>query len=539
MRSERLIGIGERRTCRAAWFVLPLVTALSLCGQEAAPKPSVPAMPVRPPAIKSLPGLPSTVPGTVKPPATSAPSPYPAAPRTPAVANPAAPIRNVAPRNYPAPSPRVNETRLPSGAIVRRDQGGRVTGVVRGDMNVHRNLAGAREIRVERANGSRIVVEPGNRGYIQRRFMVGQREMVYRTFYSPHGTPYERFYRPYNYRGVPIEVYAPLRYYPSPFYGYVYSLSSFPAPVAYVWPGTPAAVYYGPYFTPYATYPAPAYWLTDYTVSTSLAQSYQAQLDTANGAPPPDLEQTTAPITPEIKQRISEEVRRQVALENTEAMQSLRNTEVDPASSGIDRMFRDNSTHVLVAGSDLDLLNAAGQSCLLSPGDVIALSAPPPPNAASANLVVMASKARDCAKGDTVSVSFADLQEMQNHMRETIRQGMSVLQSSNGSDGLPVPPAPARAPAVEAPFAPIAPPPDPNVDSQIAQQVREADAAEREAGIQPAAGRPFKPGDTIEQIKAFLGEPIAPPLDRGNGITVYQFPYLQVTFKDGKLIDSK
>ncbi len=538
MRAEKSIGIGERRMCRAGWLVLLLASAFGLCGQEAAPKP---AIPVKPPAINLPASPPAASPGTVKPPAAGVPSQYPAAPRTPAVTNPSVPPRSVPPRNYPAPSPHVNETRLPSGAIVRRDPGGRVTGVVRGDMNVHRNLNGAREIRVERANGSRIVVEPGNHGYIQRRFMVGQREMVYRTYYSPRGTPYERFYRPYNYRGVPIEVYAPLRYYPSPFYGYVYSLSSFPVPVAYVWPGSPAAVYYGPYFTPYASYPAPAYWLTDYMVSTSLAQSYQAQLDAANGAPPPDLEQTTAPVTPEVKQRISEEVRRQVALENTEALQASRNAEIDPASSGIDRMLRDNSTHVLVAGSDLEVLDAAGRSCLLSPGDVVALSAPPPPPyaATSANLVVMASKARDCAKGDTVNVNFADLQEMQNHMRETIRQGMSVLQSSNGSDGLPVPPAPARAPAVEAPFAPIAPPPDPNVDSEIAQQVREADGAEREAGIQPAAGRPFKPGDTIEQVKAVLGEPIAPPLDRGNGITVYQFPYLQVTFKDGKLIDSK
>ena len=50
------------------------------------------------------------------------------------------------------------------------------------------------------------------------------------------------------------------------------------------------------------------------------------------------------------------------------------------------------------------------------------------------------------AKGDTVSVTMADLQDMQNHMRETIDQGMGELQAKQGKGGLPALPPSANVP---------------------------------------------------------------------------------------------
>ena len=286
------------------------------------------------------------------------------------------------------PAPNTHEISLPRGGTYRVDPRGRVTDLHRGELSIHRNLNGAREIRVERADGYRVVVGRGNQGYVQRRFVYGGREFAHRTYYA-HGVAYDRFYRPSAYRGVPLEVYAPVRYYSPAFYGYAYA--PFAAPVSYAWVATPSGIYYAPYFTPYPIYPSPAFWLSDYMISTTLAQSYQAQLDAAAyGAAPPPFAAPPAPISLAVEQQIADEVRRQIALENTEGNQVARNTDIDPASSGIARMLSDNTTHVFVAGADLDVLDTRGQSCVLTPGDVIQLSGPPPPNAVSADLVVLA-----------------------------------------------------------------------------------------------------------------------------------------------------
>jgi hypothetical protein len=48
---------------------------------------------------------------------------------------------------------------------------------------------------------------------------------------------------------------------------------------------------------------------------------------------------------------------------------------------------------------------------------------------------------------------------MQNHMRETVDQGMAELQTKQGTNGLPPAPASATAPPVVAAIAENAPPP--------------------------------------------------------------------------------
>jgi 3-hydroxyisobutyrate dehydrogenase len=81
-----------------------------------------------------------------------------------------------------------------------------------------------------------------------------------------------------------------------------------------------------------------------------------------------------------------------------------------------------------VAGADLDVVNAAGTECSLSQGDALQLTGGQDADATTVNLAVLASKGgKECAKGDTVSVSLQDLQDMQNHMRQTIDTGMKEL----------------------------------------------------------------------------------------------------------------
>src|SRR5262249_30568942 len=137
----------------------------------------------------------------------------------------------------------------------------------------------------------------------------------------------------------------------------------------------------------------------------------------------------------------------------------------------------DNSSHVFVVGAGLDVQSGAGE-CPLTEGDVLQMTSAPPANSAMANLVVMASKGQDCRKGSTVSVAIPDLMDMQNHMRQPLDQGWADLQSRQGQDGIPAaPPAASRA-AVDAPFLASAPPPDPNIATEVSQQAESAAQAE-------------------------------------------------------------
>jgi len=418
-------------------------------------------------------------------------------------------------------------------------------------MNIHRSPDGVRTVRVKR-EADRVIVARGRDGYVQDRYVYRGREFIHRTYYV-HGRAYDRFYNRYLYRGVYLEGYAPVLYYPSFYYGWAYAPWPAPVPYAWVWIGNPWAVYYGPYFTPFTLYPSPAFWLTDYLISASLAAEYQAQLDAANGAVPQAFAAAPAPIAPEVQQAIAIEVQRQIALENSEAQQLAQNAPPDPASGGLVRMLTDNTSHIFVAGTGLAVSDANGP-CDLSPGDVLQLSPPNPSLSAdtsAATLVVLASKPQECPRGDAVSVQLTDLQDMQNYMRETMDQGLADLRATAGKGGLPAIPQAAKGPAAPAPFAVAATPPDPNAASEIAQQVQAADQAEREAAgygqAQLAAGHapplipeqgPLKNGMTIDQVEAELGKPARSFEAANHGmIYIYKNPTMKITFKDGKAVD--
>jgi hypothetical protein len=229
---------------------------------------------------------------------------------------------------------------------------------------------------------------------------------------------------------------------------------------------------------------------------------------------------------------------------------------VDPGSSGIARLLSDGRPHVFVAGGNLDVTDASGQECVVSDGDTLQLRTPPPADATTANLVVLSSKGTpECQISLTVQVQLTDLQEMQNHMRETIDQGLKDLQDKQGKGGLPAAPPSAQAPPAQAQYAAVAPPPETNVGTEIAQVDQQGDQSEKEvtaeagqdsgapvaaafAAAPPAAAAApasVELGQTTAQVTAALGAPTR-VANLGPKV-IYYYSGMKVVFKDGKVSD--
>ena len=439
-----------------------------------------------------------------------------------------------------APTPHGHTTMQTSHGSVTRRPDGRVAGFHdnRRGMDVHHGINGSRHVMVERGDHSRVYVGRGGRGYVQRPYMYHGHEYARRSYYHD-GHYYNHYYGRYYYHGMYMNPYFPSYYYGAAFYGWAYNPWVNPIAYGWGWGGNPWYGYYGSYFTPYPVYAAPSLWLTDYLIANSLQAAYQAnQAALAN----------PAPLTPEVKALIADEVKQQVALENHEAANP--NAEPDAASSSIQRLLTDGKPHVFVAGSDLDVTDAGGNECALSEGDAIQLRGQVAPDAQAANLAVLASKGgKECPRGDVVSVALQDLQDMQNHMRETIDAGLQELQKKQGQGGLPAAPAAAKAAPVESQMAAIAPPPPPEseVAAEINQQSQAADQAEKEAstdagsGPGPNAAAPAAEpvsvdvGQTIDQVTAALGTPLK--VVNLGAKKIYVFKDMKVTFLNGKVSD--
>lgn len=441
--------------------------------------------------------------------------------------------------------PEIYRGRDGSEARFRHD--GTIREVHTRNMTIIHRPGGSRTVIVDRPDRSRIVVNRFGHGYVQRPFVYRGHEFANRTYYY-RGRPYALYYRGYAYRGVALHGYVPYRYYSPAFYGWAYRPWYRPVRYSWGWAGSPWYGYYGrSYFTPYSYYPSASFWLTDYLISTSLQAAYEERLANQSfnsSGPGGDVV-----LSQEVKDQISSEVQRQLALENSESRVAT-NGDLDMNSSGLPRMLAETSPsnpRIFVVAGSLDVTDNQGQDCTLTEGDVLRLSTPPSSDATSAYLQVLATKNSSCAKGSMVSVGFADLQEMQNHMRATIDRGLQDLQAHQG--GLPVPPANAAAPPVQASFAPIAPPPDVNASSELQQQARDADTADREvlnevnqAGDSGAASgnsstQPdeISLGQSIGDVEAILGKP--KQVVNLGAKKIYVYPSMKITFVGGKVSD--
>ncbi|HEX3741116.1 MAG TPA: hypothetical protein VHV29_15570 [Terriglobales bacterium] len=399
------------------------------------------------------------------------------------------------------PATTAREIHTRSGAVVHASfRGGHVRSIQAHGMRIDHGVHGGRRI-VSEHNGRRIVSMGPHRGYTQRAYYShGGRVYVQRTYYAG-GRRYAYAYRTSYYGGRPYYGYAPAYYYHPVYYGWAYN--PWPAPVAYRWGyyNDPWYASYGYYYTPYPVYPSAALWLTDYLIAESLRAAYEAQqsgslipmgpmnasasqLIASLTSTDPMINATLYPgsdlllampaaaagaqLSPEAKQAIAEEVKSQIGAEKAAAEnQSASGGDNGPPAA------LDPQHHTFIVGSNVDTSTDDGDDCSLTAGDVIYRTGDTPDSDNNVTATVKSSKKEDCAVGANISVDVDDLQEMHNHLRETLDAGLKDLASKQGKDGLPAAPDTATT-AGEVP----APAADTNVDNDLAQQQKDADQTE-------------------------------------------------------------
>ncbi|HLK62723.1 MAG TPA: hypothetical protein VKU19_04760 [Bryobacteraceae bacterium] len=447
------------------------------------------------------------------------------------------------PAGRPAPRPEFHGA---NGSSVHYGAAGRPTVVRTQNATVYHAPGGARTAVVTRPGGRVVVTNARGHGYVQRPVTVRGRTIVERT-YVVRGRPYARYYRPVTYGGVAFAVYTPVRFYTPRFY--VWAVTPWASPVyfSFGWgPATPWYGYYGGYFAPYPAYAGPNYWLTDYLIANSLDASYQERLDAANGAVAAYDPGGQVALTPQVKDMIAQEVRSQLAQENMDS----QTQNVAPSDDAAPPVL-DGASHVFVAYNNL-VVNAGGQDCSLTGGDVVQVQPGSSQDPSYANARVLASKGQDCPTGEVVAIQLTDLQEMQNHMREALDQGLGDLQAKQGQNNLPAIDPALRA-QTPAPYAAELPPPEPSAESELQQNAREITAqddalvqqagagappADNNAGGNPPAGTDpptVAEGQTIDEVISLMGQPLRKAKVGDKDIYIYKD--MKITFVAGKVTD--
>ena len=200
------------------------------------------------------------------------------------------------------------------------------------------------------------------------------------------------------------------------------------------------------------------------------ANAAAANAAAAAGNVPPQTAQNIA-LTPEIKQAIAEEVKRQLDAERAAAANPGQSA---APTAGQAPAALDPAVRVFVVSSALDV-TAGSQGCSLTAGDIITRIDDAPDANQNVSVLVTTSKRRDCPSGQKVAVSVQDLQEMHNQFRQQIDAGLKTLADNQGKNGLPAAPDTRTSPG-EVP----APSPD---DVQAELQKQQADANQTETDV--------------------------------------------------------
>jgi len=190
--------------------------------------------------------------------------------------------------------------------------------------------------------------------------------------------------------------------------------------------------------------------------------------ETAASSPAPAMTTAAAPITDDVKNKVADEIQAQIAEESREADGSARNLEPKAGAGGVVEELGRPAQHVFVVTSDLDLVDDNGRRCMISEGDVVQILSAAATESGTAPGIVLSSKGGvECAQSAKVDIAISDLQEMQNHMRAAIDQGLANT------------PRGATDPTVTPAFAQAAPPPDGDAKNEIEKQKTIAASVER------------------------------------------------------------
>jgi len=413
------------------------------------------------------------------------------------------------------PGPNMQTTRRPDGtqvhvnpqthATINTDRGGHITSFERpgvkatgfrtdgraghieqsrpdgSRMVVDRGVHGERTVQSVRPGGVR-VVSVGRQGFVERPFRPGY---VSRT-YVVGGRTQVRVYRSYTYRNVQYVTYVPSVYYQPAFYSWAYRPWNRPVVFAWGWGSAPWYGYYGGYFAPAPMYPTASLWLTDYLLAQNLQAAYAYQ--TAPGgdiSTEPVAQNSQGALSPEVKQMIADEVQQQLAAQQAAAAQPAATAAYQPTAADTPPPALDPSLRIFVVSTPLNVTGTAdGQTCGLTPGDVIERASRTVTSNGMVAINVINSKAGDCPVDTASSLDVATLQDMHNQFQEQIANGMNQLASNPGQGGLPAAPA-----ANPQPVAAGQAPADPQAATLLAQQTQQADQTEADIQSSAASGQ--------------------------------------------------
>jgi hypothetical protein len=278
------------------------------------------------------------------------------------------------------------------------------------------------------------------------------------------------------YRNVQLRSYVPMVVYRPAFYGW--AARPWREPVTYVWAPAPWSGVYEGYYTPERSYPTAALWVVDFLIAENLRLAYEAQM--ASGAQMAYQEQPNigAPMSPQVKNMLAEQVRQQIESEQSAAAQpALQAAAAAPAEAppaALDPKYR-----VFVVNANLDVTSAIdGQACALTPGDVIQRTSDAVNSEGKVGVIIMSSKSAECPAFFQTAVDLATLQDMHNQFRENIEAGLGKLASSSGSAGIPAAPVADPQPLQEGQA-----PADDQARNLLMAQLKEADQAEEEVKL--------------------------------------------------------
>jgi len=341
-----------------------------------------------------------------------------------------------------------------------------------GSILVTHSSNGDRQAVGTHAGGVAVVTYGKGQGYVQR--PIPGRLGYFKRSSVVDGRPVAHVYRAYGYKGGVYFRYVTPNYYQPKFYSW--AQNPWPAAVAYDWARRPAPWLgmYADYFTPAPAYPTPVLWLTDFVMGANLKVAYQGHQEFASNQPgsaPPSAASTEAtPLSPEVKDQLSQEVQAQVAQEQASASTA---TQPAPANPQAPPPELNPNLRTLVVSQNVDL---GSPPCTLTPGDVIERTGDNLEAGNKVNVKVLSSKAGDCAAQTSGQVDLGTLQEMCNQFQEQVDAGLGTLASNEGQRGLPPGPSAGTRPLPEGNAQP-----DPDVVANLAQQQTEADAAEKAA----------------------------------------------------------
>ena len=481
----------SRSAMRKSVLLLLLMAVPTLASSQDSQNKKVPKLPVTPPKIsvappklpnsatqngsKQIPPMKAGGPGSTK---VGGPEPTKVSgPGSTKVGGPGSTKVEGGPGRPTTPG---HEMLLRSGGSAHVGPQGQIRSIDKNGLHIERNLHGGRTIVSER-NGTRVVTTGSHGGYVQRIYVNrGGHDYYQRTYYD-HGVYRVGVYRGYYFGGRTYYGYYPAYYYHPGFY--VWAYNPWPGPVywGWGWAGAPWYAYYG--FTPYPYYAGPAFWLTDYVIAANLQAAYANAV--AVGAPDSSASGNQAgtdaaaasastgdqvTLTPEVKQAIAEEVKAQLQAEQAAAGQGGQGASA-PAGSEVPPAL-DPARTTFVVDTDLAVV-ADGQECSLTGGDVLTRISNTPDRDQKVNTIVTSSKKKDCAAGKQVAVRVDDLQEMQNHFREKLEEGMKEMAAKQGTGGMP------KAPDTSTVASNVPPPaPDKSAAKALADQQGTADQTE-------------------------------------------------------------